>query len=41
MYFHHGKVLFTLRKKFYPLGYKEKELIEWKSLKLRKAQTMQ
>ena len=31
----------TLRKKFYPLGYKEKELIEWKSLKLRKGQTMQ
>jgi hypothetical protein len=26
----------TLRKKFYPLGYKEKALIEWKYLKLRK-----
>ena len=31
----------TLRKKFYPLGYKEKALIEWKGLKLRKGQTMQ
>ena len=26
----------SLRKEFYPLGYKEKDLIEWKSLKLRK-----
>jgi hypothetical protein len=26
----------TLRKHFYPLGYKEKDLIEWKTLKLRK-----
>jgi hypothetical protein len=26
----------TLRKQFYPLGYKEKALIEWQSLKLRK-----
>jgi hypothetical protein len=32
---------FALRKKFYPLGYKEKALIEWKSLKLRKGQMMQ
>jgi hypothetical protein len=31
----------TLRKQFYPLGYKEKALIEWKSLKLRKGQTVQ
>ena len=30
-----------LRKEFYPLGYKEKDLIEWKGLKLRKVQTMQ
>jgi hypothetical protein len=28
--------LFALRKQFYPLGYKEKDLIEWKILKLRK-----
>jgi hypothetical protein len=28
--------IYALRKKFYPLGYKEKALIEWKSLKLRK-----
>jgi hypothetical protein len=28
--------VFALRKQFYPLGYKEKDLIEWKSLKLRK-----
>jgi hypothetical protein len=26
----------TLRKQFYPLGYKEKTLIEWQALKLRK-----
>jgi hypothetical protein len=31
----------ALRKQFYPLGYKEKALIEWQSLKLRKGQTMQ
>jgi hypothetical protein len=31
----------TLRKKLYPLGYKEKALIEWKYLKLRKGQTVQ
>jgi hypothetical protein len=30
-----------LRKQLYPLGYKEKELIEWKDLKVRKGQTMQ
>jgi hypothetical protein len=33
--------VFALRKKFCPLGYKEKALIEWKSLKLRKGQTVQ
>jgi hypothetical protein len=33
--------VFALRKKFYPLGYKEKALIEWQGLKLRKGQTMQ
>jgi hypothetical protein len=33
--------VFSLRKHFYPLGYKEKALIEWKSVKLRKGQTMQ
>jgi hypothetical protein len=31
----------SLRKKFYPLGYKEKYLIELKVLKLRKGKTMQ
>jgi hypothetical protein len=31
----------ALRKQFYPLGYKEKEIIEWQSLKLRKGKTMQ
>jgi hypothetical protein len=31
----------TLRKQFYPLGYKEKALIEWQSLKLRKGQIVQ
>jgi hypothetical protein len=31
----------ALRNKFYPLGYKEKALIEWKGLKLRKGQIMQ
>jgi hypothetical protein len=30
--------VFSLRKHFYPLGYKEKALIEWKSLKLIKGQ---
>jgi hypothetical protein len=33
--------IFALRKQFYPLGYKEKALIEWKSLKLRKEQSVQ
>jgi hypothetical protein len=33
--------VFALRKKFYLLGYKEKDLIEWQSLKIRKGQTMQ
>jgi hypothetical protein len=33
--------VFVLRKKHYPLGYKEKSLIEWQGLKLRKGQTMQ
>jgi hypothetical protein len=33
--------VFTLTKKLYPLGYKEKTLIEWKILKLRKEQTVQ
>ena len=31
----------AISKQFYPLGYKEKSLIEWKSLKLRKGQTVQ
>jgi hypothetical protein len=31
----------ALRKQFYPLGYKEKVIIEWQSLKLRKGQTVQ
>jgi hypothetical protein len=31
----------ALRKQIYPLGYKEKALIEWKDIKLRKEQTMQ
>ena len=31
----------ALMKQLYPLGYKEKTLIEWKSLKLRKGKTMQ
>jgi hypothetical protein len=31
----------ALRKQFYPLGYKEKDLIEWQSLKLRKEQSTQ
>jgi hypothetical protein len=33
--------VFALRKQFYPLGYKEKALIECQSLKLRKGQTVQ
>jgi hypothetical protein len=42
MYFHCGKdSFFSLRKQFYPLGYKEKALVEWQYLKLRKGQTMQ
>jgi hypothetical protein len=32
---------FSLRKQFYPLGYKEKALIESQGLKLRKGQTVQ
>jgi hypothetical protein len=31
----------SLKKKFYPLGYKEKDLIEWKGIKLRKGQIVQ
>jgi hypothetical protein len=30
----------SLRKQLYPLGYKERDLIEWKSLKLRKGQSL-
>jgi hypothetical protein len=33
--------VFALRKKFYPLGYKEKVVIEWKIVTLRKGQMMQ
>jgi hypothetical protein len=33
--------IYALIKKFYLLGYKEKALIEWQALKLRKGQTMQ
>jgi hypothetical protein len=33
--------IFALRKQLYPLGYKEKALIEWQSLKLRKGQSVQ
>ena len=36
-----ARFCFSIRKNFYPLGYKEKDLIEWKSLKLRKWQTVQ
>jgi hypothetical protein len=32
--------VFALRKQFYSLGYKEKALIEWKGLKLRKVKTV-
>jgi hypothetical protein len=31
----------SLRKQFYPLGYKDKALIEWQDLKLRKGKTVQ
>jgi hypothetical protein len=31
----------ALRKQFYPLGCKEKALIEWQCIKLRKGQTLQ
>ena len=31
----------ALRKQLYPLGYKDKALIEWQGLKLRKGQTVQ
>jgi hypothetical protein len=31
----------SLRKQFYPLGYKEKTLIEWQALKLIKGKSMQ
>jgi hypothetical protein len=41
MYFHHAKIFFSLRKQFYPLGYKDKDLIGWQGLKLRKGQTVQ
>jgi hypothetical protein len=41
MYFHHGNFLFLHLKKNYPLGYKEKALIEWQGLKLRKGQIVQ
>jgi hypothetical protein len=34
-------IFYALKKKFYPLGYKEKDLIEWQGLRLRKGQTMQ
>jgi hypothetical protein len=30
----------ALKKQFYPLGYKDKALIEWQGLKLRKGQTV-
>jgi hypothetical protein len=33
--------VFALRIFYYPLGYKEKDLIEWERLKLRKGQTVQ
>jgi hypothetical protein len=33
--------IYALRKQLYPLGYKEKALIEWQCLKLRKGQTVQ
>jgi hypothetical protein len=33
--------VFSLRKNFFPLGYKEKALIEWKGIKLIKGQSVQ
>jgi hypothetical protein len=33
--------IYALRKQFYPLGYKEKALIECQGLKLRKGKTVQ
>jgi hypothetical protein len=33
--------IYALRKQLYLLGYKEKALIEWQALKLRKGQTVQ
>jgi hypothetical protein len=37
-----GKIFISaLRKQFYHLGYKEKALIEWQSLKIRKGQIVQ
>jgi hypothetical protein len=33
--------VFALRKQFYPLGYKDKDLIEWKGVKLRKGKIVQ
>jgi hypothetical protein len=33
--------IFVLQKQFYPLGYKENDLIEWKSCKLRKGHLVQ
>jgi hypothetical protein len=33
--------IFSLTKQFYPFGYREKALIEWQYLKLRKGQTVQ
>jgi hypothetical protein len=41
-YFHHGRVSFMhLGNNSILFGYKEKALIEWQSLKLRKGQTVQ
>jgi hypothetical protein len=31
----------ALKKQFYPLGYKEKDLIEWQGIILRKGQIVQ
>jgi hypothetical protein len=33
--------VFALKKQFCPLGYKEKALIEWEGIKLRKGQIVQ
>jgi hypothetical protein len=33
--------IFSFRKQFYPLGYKDKALIEWKALTLKKGQIVQ